>query len=154
MAEPEPELEHVRLTAEVAFAIRSSIDPSCCRVFLGLTVQVPATGLTTYPDVALVCGDPLRASNDENAVTNPKLLVEVLSPSTEAYDRGEKWAHYRRIESLEAYVLVSQIPQRVEVYEKQANGEFVHRLAGPGERLVIAAADLTLEVDALYRAAL
>jgi Uma2 family endonuclease len=147
--------EHARLIGEVAFAIRSAVDPTRCRVFPSdLKVQVAATGLTTYPDVALVCGEVVRASGDKNAVTNPKVLVEVLSASTEAYDRGEKWAHYRRIESLEAYVLVSQIPQRVEVYEKQANGEFVHRVAGPGERLVIAGVELTLEVDALYRAAL
>lgn len=116
MASREPEPEHARLMAEVGFAIRSAVDPSRCRVFLkGLMVRVAATNLTTCPDVALVCGEVLRASDDEDAVTNPKLLVEVLSPSTEAYDRGEKWAHYRRIESLEAYVLVSQIPQRLEV---------------------------------------
>jgi Uma2 family endonuclease len=147
--------EHARLIAEVAFAIRSAVDPTRCRVFSSeLKVYVSATGLTTYPDVALVCGDPLRASIDDNAVTNPKLLVEVLSNSTEAYDRGEKWAHYRRIDSLEAYVLVGQIPQRVELYEKQTNGDFVHRIASRGERLTIACVELTLEVDALYVAAL
>jgi Uma2 family endonuclease len=147
--------EHARLIGEVTFAIRSAVDPARCRVFPSdLKVQVAATGLTTYPDVALVCGDLLRASGDENAVTNPKLLVEVLSSSTEAYDRGEKWAHYRRIESLEAYVLVGQIPQRVEVYEKQANGEFVHRVASRGEQLTIVCAGVTLDVDAVYRAAL
>ncbi|MBK6514267.1 MAG: Uma2 family endonuclease [Polyangiaceae bacterium] len=147
--------EHARLIAEVSFALRSLIDPRRCRVFSSeLKVRVRATGLVTYPDVAVVCGDVERDEADPNAVLNPTILVEVLSPSTEAYDRGEKWAHYRRIEGLAAYVLVSVVPARLEVYERQANGDFVHRVAERGETLALACAGGALEVDALYAAAL
>lgn len=108
--------ERARLIAEVAFALRGMIDPAKCRVFTSeLKIRIEATGLATYPDVAVVCGDVVRDGEDKNALTNPKILVEVLSPSTEAYDRGEKWAHYRRIATLDAYVLVSQIPERLDV---------------------------------------
>jgi len=147
--------EHARLITEVAFALRSLIDPATCRIFVSeLKVRVEATGLATYPDVAIVCGDVERDKEDGNAVVNPKVLVEVLSPSTEAYDRGEKWSHYRRIPALEAYVLVAQIPARIEVYERQPNGEFVHRSASVGESLPLAALGGSLDVDPLYARAL
>jgi Uma2 family endonuclease len=147
--------EHARLISEVAFALRALIDPSKCRVFVSeLKVRVQATGLATYPDVAIVCGDVLHDPEDTNAVTNPKVLVEVLSPSTEAYDRGEKWSHYRRIPTLEAYVLVGQIPPRLEVYERQPNGDFVHRSAEQGASLRLAPLGGALDVDPLFAHAL
>jgi Uma2 family endonuclease len=147
--------EHARLIAEVTFALRTMIDPARCRVFASeLKIRVLATGLATYPDVTVVCGDVEHDEEDKNAVTNPKLLVEVLSASTEAYDRGEKWAHYRRIPTLEAYVLVGQIPERIEVYERQAGGEFVHRIAERGETLRLACLAGGIAVAPLYAAAL
>lgn len=147
--------EHARLISEVTFMLRGSIDPARCRVFTSeLKIRVQATGLATYPDVAVVCGDVLRDEEDGNAVINPKVLVEVLSPGTEIYDRGEKWAHYRRIPTLEAYVLVGQVPERLEVYEKQADGDFVHRIADRGESLPIVCLGSAIDVDALYVAAL
>ncbi len=147
--------EHARLIATIAHMLLGALDPKRCRVFSSeLKILIGPTGLATYPDVAVVCGDLQLASEDANAVTNPKVLVEVLSPSTEAYDRGEKWAHYRRVASLEAYVLVSQIPRRLEVYERQSNGDFVHRIADVGEALPVACLNVTLDVDALYAGAL
>jgi Uma2 family endonuclease len=147
--------EHARLIAEVAFLLRGMIDPTRCRVFSSdLKVRVRATGLATYPDVAVVCGDPASDPEDANAITNPTLLVEVLSPSSEAYDRGEKWAHYRRISSLQAYVLVTQAPERLEVFERQPNGDFVHRMATQGEELGLPSLGGALRVAALSAAAL
>ena len=146
--------EHARLITEVSYAIRSGLDPRQCRLFSSdLKINVEATGLATYPDLAVVCGELQRASRDEHAVVNPRVLVEVLSPSTEAYDRGDKWAHYRRIESLEAYVLVNQTRQRLELYEKQPSGEFIHRMAEAGEVLRVECLKLELVVDAIYAAA-
>ncbi len=83
----------------------------------------------------------------------------MLSTSTEAYDRGEKWAHYRLLESLEAYVLVSQVPERVEVYErilegKDNAGAFLHRTATCGEQLPISCLGGSLTIDDLYVGAL
>ncbi len=147
--------EHARLIAEVAFILRSMIDPERCRIFTSeLKIRIEATGLATYPDVAVVCGEVARDDEDKNALTNPKVLVEVLSPSTEAYDRGEKWAHYRRIPTLEAYVLIGQVPEHLEVYERQPDLEFVHRIAVRGEALKLACLGGALQVDALYRSAI
>lgn len=143
--------EHARLITEVALSLRGLIDPARCRVFVSeLKIRVGATGLATYPDVAIVCGEVHHDTEDPNAIINPKVLVEVLSPSTEAYDRGEKWAHYRQIPTLEAYVLVGQVPARLEVYERQPNGDFVHRSASAGESIQLPSLGGVLRVDPLY----
>jgi Uma2 family endonuclease len=179
--------EHARLIAAVTIALGRMLDSQRCRIFSSeLKVRVKATGLATYPDVTVICGEAVRDDEDPNALANPKVIVEVLSASTEAcgrrkasarggdpggfaggegarsplgIDRGEKWAHYRRLESLEAYVLVSQIPERVEIYERipqgrENAGAFLHRVAARGEHLPIACLAASLDVDELYRGAL
>jgi Uma2 family endonuclease len=93
--------------------------PSDMRVF------VPKTGLYTYPDVVVVCGEPKFQDKVFDTLLNPTLLVEVLSETTESYDRGKKFQHYRSIESLEEYVLVSQDEARIEKYLKQGDGFWV-----------------------------
>jgi len=93
--------------------------PSDMRVF------VPKTGLYTYPDVVVVCGEPKFQDNVFDTLLNPTLLIEVLSETTESYDRGKKFQHYRSIESLEEYVLVSQDEARIEKYLKQGDGFWV-----------------------------
>jgi hypothetical protein len=80
--------------------------------------------LTTYPDVSVVCGKAEIDSEDPHAIVNPTVVVEVLSDSTEAYDRGEKAAHYRHLPSLREYVLVSQHRPRIEVYRKNDAGRW------------------------------
>jgi Uma2 family endonuclease len=142
--------EHARLISELAFLLRGAIDPSRCRVFSSeLKIRVAATGLATYPDVAVVCGPLELDTVDPNAVVNPVMVAEVLSHTTEAYDRGEKWSHYRRIPTLQAYVLVDQVRPRVEIFSR-AGEDFVHRLADAGQRLQIPVLGFALDVDALY----
>jgi Uma2 family endonuclease len=87
-------------------------------------VRIPETDLATYPDLSVVCGQLRRADDDPDAILNPVLIVEVLSDSTEAYDRDAKWAHDRRIASLCDYVLVSQGEPLVEVYRRIGGGRF------------------------------
>jgi Uma2 family endonuclease len=89
-----------------------------------LRVNVAATGLYTYPDVVALCQLPQLGPSD--TLLNPQLLVEVLSPSSEAYDRGAKFGHYRRLESLSDYVLVSQDRILVEHYTRQPNGLWLY----------------------------
>lgn len=90
-----------------------------------LRVKVDKTGLYTYPDVAVVCGEPQFEDDVLDTLLNPKLLIEVLSDSTEAFDRGEKFAQYRTIKSLEEYILVSQRDYRIEVFMRRSDGQWV-----------------------------
>jgi Uma2 family endonuclease len=146
--------EHARLIAEVCFALRSAVDPRRCRVFSSdLRIRIPSTGLATYPDVAVVCGKVEVDGEDPNAVVNPTVLVEVLSPSTEAYDRGEKWAHYRRIEPLRAYVLVSPLAGRLEAFIRTDAG-FMNVSASPGETLELRCLGARLATSEIFAQAL
>jgi Uma2 family endonuclease len=88
-------------------------------------VHVESTGLFTYPDVTVVCDRPRFHPKDADTLVNPKVLVEILSASTEAYDRGAKFAHYQSIGSLEEYVLVTQAPRRVEHFRRLESGQWL-----------------------------
>jgi Uma2 family endonuclease len=116
-------LEHAALSAAIISALSAALRGGTCRVFTSdLRVRVLATGLTTYPDVTVVCGEAERDPENASTVVNPKVLIEVLSDSTAAYDRGEKLEQYKRIESLEAVLLFSQTARRVELHERTASG--------------------------------
>jgi len=90
-----------------------------------LRVWVAPAGLYTYPDVVVVCGEPRYADDRRDTLLNPLLIIEVLSPSTEAYDRGFKSAQYRALESLQEYALVSQSEPRAEVFRPQPGGHWL-----------------------------
>lgn len=89
-----------------------------------LRLLVVATGLYTYPDLSVVCGPLEFADAGEDTITNPTLLAEVLSDSTESYDRGKKFEHYRQIPSLREYLLVSQQEPRIEQSVRSGDGEW------------------------------
>jgi Uma2 family endonuclease len=123
-----------------------------CRVLSSdVRVRVEATDLGTYPDASVVCGPVQTAGADAHAIVNPVLLVEVLSDSTEAYDRGQKASHYRRIPSLRAYLLVSQREPRLELQVHQTDGRWTLIEAGAGERLALEPLGIGLDVDEVYR---
>jgi Uma2 family endonuclease len=113
--------EHAAICANVIALLSAAVRDRPCRVFSAdLRVRVRATGLATYPDVTVICGQ-LEVDPDDpkgHTATNPILVVEVLSPSTEAYDRGEKLEHYRQIASLQEIVLVHHESQHVEVWRR------------------------------------
>lgn len=90
-----------------------------------IRIRVAEDGLYTYSDVVVVCGEPKLADNRRDTILNPSLVVEVLSPSTEAHDRGFKFAQYRMIEALQECVLVSQSEARMEVFRRQADSSWV-----------------------------
>lgn len=92
-------------------------------------VYIPATGLYTYPDLVVVCGEPSFSDEHRDTLLNPKLVIEVLSPTTEAYDRGKKFEHYRSIESLTEYLLVSQTEPRVEQFLRQDDNRWLFAAA-------------------------
>ncbi|HVK85729.1 MAG TPA: Uma2 family endonuclease [Kofleriaceae bacterium] len=114
-------------------------------------MRVPATGLATYPDAAVIWGEPARDADSPTHVTNPIILIEVSSASTEDYDRGEKRQHYERLDSLREYVLVAQDKCAVEVYARaDAGASWTHRSYGTGERAVLPSLGLELDLDELY----
>lgn len=118
-----------------------------------LRIRVRKTGLATYPDVTVVCGRREVDPEDKNTVTNPTVLVEVTSKSTEEYDRGEKFEHYSEIPSLREYVLVSHREHAIEVRRREPSGEWSTSVARAGERVLLRSIDCEIDVDALYAAA-
>src|SRR5205823_7312286 len=98
--------------------------PVSCRVFTSDLRIRTSTGLTTYPDAAVVCGKSLRANDDPIAVTNPCLLAEVTSPSTENYDRGEKLRHYKSLPSVQEILVVSHREPRITLHRRESGGNW------------------------------
>ena len=144
---------HAAIAMNIGSALTSQLRDRPCQVFgSDLRVRVLATGLATYPDVSVVCGklelDPDDARG--HTVTNPKLVVEVLSPSTEDYDRGEKLAHEKRIEGLDEILLVAHDERRVEHWHRTERGwtlDVVHE----GGALQIRTVQCTLAVADVFR---
>lgn len=113
--------DHGAIAANVIALLSNQVRHRACRVFTSdVRIRVLATGLATYPDVSVVCGVQEHDPTDpkKNTVTNPCVLVKVLSPSTEAYDRGEKVAHYKQIPSVQEIVLVAHEERRIELWRR------------------------------------
>jgi Uma2 family endonuclease len=109
--------EHNLIAINLASQINVQLKGKPCETYgSDMRVKVSPTGMYTYPDVTVACNGPRFEDDHIDTLLNPTVIVEVLSPSTEAYDRGEKFAHYRRLDSLSDYVLVSQDKARVEHY--------------------------------------
>jgi Uma2 family endonuclease len=143
--------EHGALAVSVTLALGAALRGKPCRGYSSdVRVRIPDTGLSTYPDLSIVCGPLETAPDDKDAITNPVVLVEVLSDSTEAYDRGAKWAHYRRIPSLREYVLVSQAEPRIEVFRRTEAGRWELLEARPGETIELESLGAQLDVAAVY----
>jgi len=142
---------HSALIAAVIGELRSALLGKPCRVYSSdLRIHIVGTNMSTYPDASVFCGKVDTAPGDPNAVINPTLLVEVLSESTEAYDRGAKAAHYRHIESLKEYVFVAQDEPRLEVYRRTERGGWELFEARRGEQLGLESIGVSLGVDAVY----
>lgn len=115
---------HNALAARVSFALEDGRKPGCVSFQSDQKLRILATGRATYPDASVVCGPIEGDPADPNGatITNPTIIVEVLSPSTEEKDRGSKWQDYQRLPSLQEYVLVSQNEARVEQYTRLPSG--------------------------------
>ena len=141
--------EHAFLAGQLISLLAKALPVGCRVASSDLKISVESTGLYTYPDLSVVCGPLARDPRDPNAVTNPRLVVEVLSSSTEDYDRGAKLAQYQTIPTVQAVLLVSQRAQRLTLVTRSQEG-WQTREFGPGERLQLADPGLELSVDAVY----
>lgn len=117
-----------------------------------MRVKVNETGLYTYPDAVVVQGEPELEDEQADTLLNPTAIFEILSPSTESYDRGEKFSHYRKIPSLQDYVLVAQDKPRVECFSRQEKGEWLFRDENGAEAVAeIPSLDVAIPLGELYR---
>jgi Uma2 family endonuclease len=146
--------EHAALAAAFLGQLYAQLRSGRCRPYdAALRVRVRAADLLTYPDVTVVCGPVERDLEDPLSAVNPSLLVEVLSESTERYDRGAKFEHYKKLPALQQYVLVSHVGRSVEVWSRGAGDAWTCRVAYEGDVAELSSIHATIDVRELYDAA-
>lgn len=145
--------EHNQLSMNIAAELYIQLRGRPCRV-VGSDQKIhildDATDAGLYPDVSVICGPRERSETAATALTNPVVLVEVLSPSSEAYDRGRKFQMYRGLPSLRHYVLASQESRSIEVFDRNDDGTWTLRFAKAGDTVPLSAVGAQLVVDEVY----
>jgi Uma2 family endonuclease len=117
---------HVTIVANLMYLLVGQLRGRPCKAYASdLRVRVSPTGLYTYPDVVVVCGQPQFADDQKDTLLNPTLIIEVLSASTKDYDRGGKFEHYRSLVSLQEYVLIDQEKYHVEHFMRQPDSRWL-----------------------------
>lgn len=140
---------HVTLSLNVAMALRQHVAGTPCRVYLAdMKLHVAASKAYFYPDVLVTCSDADRAS--PLIKREAKLVVEILSPGTAAYDRGDKFMHYRKLPSLQEYVVIDLDTRRSDAHRKGGDGLWVLHPFGPDEGLGLASVDLHIAAEQLF----
>ena len=131
--------------------IRAQLRGRPCEAYVNdMRVKVQRTGMYTYPDVVGLCEEPRLEDEHVDTLLNPALIVEVLSPSTESYDRDETFAHYRRLESLREYVLIAQETCRVEHFRREGDHWVLTEISGPDAELAISSLGCSIKLRDIY----
>lgn len=144
-------IAHSAIAGNIARELGIALSGRGCLVLNpDMRIHVAATGRYVYADASVLCGKPLFHDDRRDTILNPKLIVEVLSDSTEAYDRGDKFAGYRTIASLRTYVLASQKEPHIEIFTRQPDDSWLLRVHGPGERAALPDVDVLLDIDRVY----
>jgi Uma2 family endonuclease len=145
---------HGVIAANTIQQIGNKLSGKPCRVVTSdVRIRIARTPLYTYPDASVVCGAPVPDVDDPSgqAITNPRVIFEVLSPSSEVYDRGEKFTRYRQLDSLQEYVLIGQNSPSVETYFRQADGTWLFSAANdPAARIRLRSLQIELSLAELY----
>lgn len=143
---------HNLITGNVFASLHTQMRKRPCKVYASdMRVKVSPTGLYTYPDIVALCGEARFDDEQQDTLLNPSLIIEVLSKSTEGYDRGEKFAHYRRIESLLEYALISQEQSRIEHYTRQPDNQWLmSEVSQAQEALELSSVQCTLLLSDVY----
>jgi Uma2 family endonuclease len=144
--------EHNLIAGNIHSILHQQLRNKSCEVYPSdMRVKVNITGLYTYPDVVVVCGEPKFEDERRDTLLNPIVLIEVLSPSTENYDRGTKFEHYRTISSLSDYLLVAQDKIHVEHYVRQSDRSWLFsEFKSTKEKFKIQSIDCDLTVEEIY----
>ena len=146
-------LAHAQLTASFGRELAEALDDRPCIVTVtDLRLQVTEAGAYLYPDLMVICDKPAYADGHRDMITNPSVVVEILSESTERWDRGGKFVQYRQVASLREYVLVSQTEMRVEWFTRGSSGEWLYREAvGSDEVCRLQELGIDLKLKQIYR---
>jgi Uma2 family endonuclease len=146
-------LNHALLSAAIGAQLYRQMPPGCRTCSSDLRIKVASAGLYTYPDCSVICGEPQYFREHRDVVLNPLLIVQVLSPSTEDYDRGKRFELYRTVESFREYLIVHQDRRHVEHYSKQDDGSWVLRDYSDGS-FQVDRLGVRISLDELYSSAL
>ncbi len=143
---------HNLVAANVLAALHTQLRKRPCEIYPSdMRVKVSATGLYTYPDVVIVCGEPSFDDKRKDTLVNPTALVEVLSKSTASYDRGEKFEHYRKLTSLTDYLVIAQNKYHVEHYTRQPDNQWLLAETDDiGQTIQIPSIECTLALVDIY----
>lgn len=145
---------HIRVVSNLVRALFQAVGDGPCQVnFNDLKVRIEAASAYRYPDVVVICGEPEIASESQGVVTNPTLIFEVLSKSTQMIDRSDKLREYTQIPSLRAYVLIEQALPYVEQYQRRAESEnWLYTTAEDMQgALAVPSLEATLDLEAVYQ---
>jgi Uma2 family endonuclease len=145
-------LTHITIEANVIRELGNTLLEKPFQVFTSnMKVDLSEHGLYAYPDALVVCGEPIFNDKYKDNLINPLLIVEVLSDSTEGYDRGEKFLRYRKLNSFKEYLLIAQHAPHIEHYFKQENNKWVmSEYDGVQELLQLPSLEITLKLSSIY----
>jgi Uma2 family endonuclease len=145
-------LKHARLAMSFVMQLAPQLKGKPCMVASSdARIRIKSAGLITYPDLSIMCAKELMDDEDRLAQTNPLVIIEVTSTSSERYDRGKKRIAYQQLESLREYVIVSQREAAIDVYTRAADGTWPEPVrSGPGDRAQLHSICCEIDVDELY----
>ena len=142
--------EHARLAVAISASLTRQLEGKRCAVYSEALRTRGSAGFAAYPDVTVVCGTLERDPESKVSVTNPAVVVEVLSPGTAAYDSGEKLEQYKKIASVQHVVLVAHDAPRVVVVSRTEGSNWAQTTSGPSEQAILPAIGCTLDVSAIF----
>lgn len=150
---PHITMPHRRIVFDTAMQLHGQVRATNCEVlFTNMRVKVLATGMYAYPDIIIFCGESRLEDGHEDTLLNPTVLIEVLSPASEGYDRGTKWRHYQEIAALQEYLLIAHHVPMIEHYVRLDDGGWCYRTTRGLEASVeLPSVGCTLRLAEVYR---
>ena len=144
-------LIHNKIVSNLIFLLNQFLKDKPCDVYPSdLRLQVEKSGLYTYPDITIVCGKAELLDNKFDTLKNPTVLIEVLSDSTEKYDRGQKFSFYREIPSLKEYILVSSKTMKIEKFKRLEDGNYLYIESNEHQPFPIDSINMNLNLEDVY----
>ncbi len=147
-------IEHGLICGNIFGEIRSALrskKSNCRPVNSEVKLHIQSINRFLYPDTMVICGKIEQSTDEINSITNPSLIVEVLSKSSASYDRGDKFYFYRQIESLQEYIIIEQEKAQIEIYKREAELWKITRISGMKSKLYLSALDISIDVEEIYR---